>query len=245
MNNPIVGITGDVEGGRFSIKMPYVCAVEKAGGCPVFLPPLQVRRSVKEIAKTIDALLISGGGDINPAYYAGENPPLPSDNPPTSPFSKGGCRGIFKGERLKLVSDERFNFEKALLEEIITLQKPVLGICYGLQFLNVFSGGTLYQDLKKEGFNRISHKEAHRITIYKNSKLYYILGKDDIKVNSTHHQGIKELGRGLTAIACSEDNLIEAVELNNYPYYIGVQWHPERSADSHSQKLLKSFIETV
>jgi len=123
------------------------------------------------------------------------------------------------------------------------LKKPVLGICYGLQFLNVFHGGTLFQDLPREFKNNsLNHRAWHKIKIYKKSKLYYILGVETLRVNSSHHQGIKKLGRGLTASARSEDNLIEAIELENYPFYIGVQWHPERLSDNHSLNLFKSFI---
>ena len=222
MKNPIIGITGDIEDGRFFAKMAYIQAIEKAGVCPVFLPPVTSKNLINETAKAIDALLISGGKDINPVFYGGKT-----------------------AGRLNLVSDARFNFEKALLEEIMTLKKPVLGICYGMQFLNVFLGGSLYQDLKLEGFDRVDHKSGHKIKIYKKSKLYYILGIDSIEVNSSHHQGIKEMGKGLTAGACSGDSLIEAIELSGYPYFIGVQWHPERLADRHSRNLFKSLIKAV
>jgi putative glutamine amidotransferase len=222
MSNHIIGITGDIEDGRFSAKMAYIHAIEKAGACPVFLPPVSSKNLIKDTAKAIDALLISGGKDINPAFY-----------------------GEKTTGRLSLVSDARFNFEKALLEEIITLKKPVLGICYGLQFLNVFLGGSLYQDLKLEGFDRVDHKSGHKIKIYKKSKLYYILGIDSIEVNSAHHQGIKEMGKGLVAGASSGDNLIESIELSDYPYFLGVQWHPERLSDSHSGNIFKSLTKSV
>lgn len=159
--------------------------------------PVSLKNLIKDTAKAIDGLLISGGKDINPAFY-----------------------GEKTMGRLNLVSDARFNFEKALLEEIMTLKKPVLGICYGLQFLNVFFGGSLYQDLKLEGFDRVDHKSGHKIKIYKKSKLYYILGTDSIEVNSSHHQGIKEVGKGLAAGASSGDNLIESIELSDYPYFL-------------------------
>lgn len=219
---PLIGITGDIEDGRFFAKMGYVHAIGKAGACPVFLPPVSLKNLIKDTAKAIDGLLISGGKDINPAFY-----------------------GEKTMGRLNLVSDARFNFEKALLEEIMTLKKPVLGICYGLQFLNVFFGGSLYQDLKLEGFDRVDHKSGHKIKIYKKSKLYYILGTDSIEVNSSHHQGIKEVGKGLAAGASSGDNLIESIELSDYPYFLGVQWHPERLLDSHSGSIFKSFTKSI
>lgn len=222
MNKPVVGITADVEEGIFSQGMSYVYALERAGACPVFLPPSRSVGTIKKITKTINALLISGGKDINPVFY-GESQRIP----------------------LKLISDERFSFEKALLEEVIPLQKPILGICYGIQFLNVFLGGTLYQDLQRQRPNTLNHKSGHRIEIYTKGKLYYILGRRDIEVNSNHHQGIKEPGKGLIISACSEDDLIEAIELKDYPYFIGVQWHPERLRDRHSMALFKSLVNAI
>jgi putative glutamine amidotransferase len=221
MIKPIIGITGDIKKGRYSTKIVYAEAIEKAGGCPVFLSPCSSKKTIKKIAETIDALLISGGRDIAPVLY-GEKHEITS---------------------IKPVSEKRFYFEKFFLKEIMSLKKPVLGICYGLQFLNVFQGGTLYQDLSQDVRTRvINHRSWHRIKIYKESKLYHILGVESIKVNSSHHQGIKKLGKGLAASARSEDNLIEAIELKNYPFYIGVQWHPERVSDRYSLNLFKSFI---
>lgn len=227
MRKPIVGITGDIDKGKYSVKMFYADAVESEGACPIFLSPSSIKDTIKGIAWTIDALLIPGGRDINPAFYG--NPPLP-------PFTKGWKGG------LRLVSPKRFYFEKTLLKEIMLLKKPILGICYGMQFLNVFLGGTLYHDLARQKPDAINHKSRHGIKIYNSSRLYYIVDRENIRVNSTHHQGIKKLGRGLIISACSRDNLIEAIELKNYPYFIGVQWHPERLLNRHSQKLFKSFV---
>ncbi|MBI4654230.1 MAG: gamma-glutamyl-gamma-aminobutyrate hydrolase family protein [Nitrospirae bacterium] len=219
MDRPIIGITGDIKGSKFSVNMSYAYAIERAGAIPFFLPPSFSKNRIKYIATTINALLISGGGDINPVVYGEKQEVL-----------------------LNLVSDNRINFEMVLLEKIMVFKKPVLGICYGIQLLNVFFGGSLYQELKKQKPDSLNHKAGHRIEIYSNSKLYYILGIKDVKVNSAHHQGIKELGKGLTVSARSEDRLIEAIELKNYPYFIGVQWHPERILDIPSHRLFKSFV---
>ncbi len=222
-----------MENDIFSVKIHYAGIIEKAGACPVLLPPLSVKYLIRTIAGTIDALLISGGGDISPRFY-GEK-----INPPSPPFSKGGMGGF------ELVSDERFYFEKMLFKEVMKLRKPVLGTCYGMQFLNVFLGGTLYQDLPKQRPGAINHKSEHKIKIYNESKLYYILCKDIIKINSSHHQGIKKPGKGLIISAYAEDYVAEAIELKDYPFCIGVQWHPERLTDLYSKKLFKSFIEAA
>lgn len=222
MDRPIIGITGDIKGSKFSVNMSYAYAIERAGAIPFFLPPSFSKNRIKYIAATIDALLISGGGDISPVVY-GEKQEVP----------------------LNLVSDKRINFEMALLEEIMVLKKPVLGICYGIQLLNVFFGGSLYQDLKKQRPDSLNHKVGHRIEIYNNSKLYYILGIEDVKVNSAHHQGIKKIGKGLSVSASAEDKLVEAIEMKDHPYLIGVQWHPERLSGRHSRNLFRSFIVSV
>lgn len=222
MNKPIVGITGDGENGDYSVKMVYSQAVERAGALPVFLSPPSAGGEIKGLAGIIDALLIPGGADINPTLF-GEKPDAPV-NP---------------------VSPERFYFEKAILGEIMISRKPLFCICYGMQLLNVLRGGTLYHDLARQKADAIKHKSRHRIKIYNRSKLYYILGIDNIRVNSTHHQGIKKLGRGLISSAHSRDNLVEAIELKNYPYCVGVQWHPERLLDRYSEKLFKSFVNTA
>ncbi|MBI4686514.1 MAG: gamma-glutamyl-gamma-aminobutyrate hydrolase family protein [Nitrospirae bacterium] len=223
MKKPIIGITGDIDNNRFSIKMSYSSAIEKAGAVPFLLQPCSSKHTIKSIAAEIDALLISGGGDIDPVCY---------DEKP-------------KTNLLKVVSDKRFIFEMALLDEVIYLNKPVLGICYGMQFLNVFFGGSLYQDLKKQKPDTLDHKLSHKVRIYNKSKLYYILGIGDAEVNSVHHQGVKRLGKRLSVSAVSGDGLIEAIELKEYPYLIGVQWHPERLSDKYSRRLLRSFVKAA
>jgi putative glutamine amidotransferase len=217
MNNPIVGITMDIEGEYYRIRIDYSAAIRKAGGIPVFLPPLV---NTVSYAKMIDALLIPGGSDINPSYYHEEMLP-----------------------QVKPVPHERSDFEISLLKTVMKLNKPVLGICYGMQLINVAANGTLYQDIDTQFSSDIDHrKDYHKIVIQENR----FLNKGEFSINSTHHQAVKKLGTGLEGFAFSSDNLIEAFQAKDYPFLVGVQWHPERLLEeSLSLELFRLFIEAA
>lgn len=168
-------------------------------------------------AETIDGLLIPGGGDIDPVYFS--EMPHPSTKP---------------------VPRERTDFEIALLKAIMKLRKPVFGVCYGMQLINVAFGGSLYQDIKSQLGTSVDHtRGCHRVI--GNGKW---LGGDFV-VNTSHHQAVKELGKDLEVIAVAEDHLVEAVHLRDYPFLLGVQWHPERSMDQLSVHLFISFVEAA
>ncbi|GGJ04068.1 gamma-glutamyl hydrolase [Alicyclobacillus cellulosilyticus] len=190
----------------------YCSGVESAGGIPVVLPFIQDLAMVSALAERLDGLLLSGGEDVDPAHY-GEEPRM----------------GL--GE----VSPERDMLELALIEAMTMQRKPVLGICRGIQVINVAFGGTLYQDLPREWRGRIQHSQrsrrshvTHTVTIAEHSRLFELLGqRSQIRTNSFHHQAIKTLGRNLIPVAWDEEGLVEAVELRDYPFLLGVQWHPE------------------
>lgn len=211
---PIIGITADIEGNYLKLNRHYAEAIEKAGACPVILAPCQ---NVKDIVFKINGLLIPGGDDLDPFYY----------NEPMMP-------------QVKPVSRQRSDFEISLLKGIVNLKKPVLGICYGMELINVAFGGTLYQDIDSQLTVEINHKkDYHMIVITKNR----LLEKGRFSVNSTHHQAIKGLGTDLKAFAYSTDNLIEAFYMEDYPFLVGVQWHPERLMDdSLSSALFNLFV---
>ena len=150
------------------------------------------------------------------------------------------------------ITPERDTFELAILEEFLKTKKPILGICRGLQLMNVFYGGTLYQDIKYVDTN-IQHKQkwladlpTHNINILENNILFEIFGKK-ARTNSFHHQMIKDLGRELTSIATANDGVIEAIQNKNYPFFYGVQWHPEMMASRGNlgmKKIFDKFIES-
>ena len=213
---PIIGITADIEGNRLKLNRDYAEAVENAGACPVLLAP---SRNVADIALRIDGILISGGSDLHPSYYTED-----------------------VNYEIKIVERDRSGFEFAIIHEIIKLKKPVLGICYGMQLINVAFGGSLYQDIKQQVPAAIGHREGwHTIKIDDNK----LIDRGEFKVNSSHHQAVKVIGQRLNAIAFSADGIVEAVYSEDYPFLLGVQWHPERMKDSLSEKIFRSFVEAA
>lgn len=214
MIQPIIGITTDIKGQYIKMKHQYADVIAQSGGCPVFIPPTS---HINKYAETINGLIIPGGADLDPHYYKEKSLPT-----------------------VKPVPKKRSDFEVALLQGIIKRRKPVIGICYGMQLMNVAFGGTLYQDINSQLSVEINHKKGyHKIVIAENT----FLRKGRFSVNSTHHQAIKRLGKGLKAFAFSTDNIVEAFYHETLPYVVGVQWHPERLPDNKlSVMLFDSFI---
>jgi putative glutamine amidotransferase len=212
VDRPVIGITVDIDGDRLALRANYAEAVQRAGGLPLLLPP---EGGPGEYAGRLDGLLIPGGDDMEPAYYGEEA--LPG---------------------LRLVPRRRSDFEIALFHEIIRQRKPVLGICYGMQLVNVALGGSLYQDIKGQLPRAADHSKGHQIEIRGAGPMQ----AGTYRVNSTHHQAVKALGRGLQVLAVSPDGLAEALYMRGYPYLLCVQWHPERP-EGLPEMVFNPFIE--
>ena len=191
--------------GSASVGRSYIQAVLKGGHVPVIIPDIDDTTRLRKILKRIDVLLLPGGVDVAPERYGAQRSP-----------------------QLGEVNLERDAFEYRILTEAVHLRKPVLGICRGVQVLNVFLGGTLYQDLPSEyPDTSVNHRDApHRIIVKRNSRLYRLLGQEMVDVNSFHHQAVKQLAPGLHVSACATDGTVEAVECDSLPI-AGVQFHPE------------------
>ena len=192
------------------INTDFVRACNRYGNVAVIFGPHENSESI-DVSK-FDAIIISGGGDINPNFYGEE-----------------------KLEKTIRVSDHRDKTELAMLKSAEENNVKTLAICRGHQLLNVYKGGTLYQDLQDNGFTQIDHDKPfddarshiHNVKIEDNSKLHKIIQQIEIQVNSIHHQAINKLGQDLKVVAKSSDSVIEGVEVTNGWDAVGVQWHPE------------------
>ena len=229
---PIIGISAgktlnNQQISQINLNENYILAIQAAEGIPFIIPTGISQLEIEQIINRLDAILLSGGGDIETSIYNG------------MPNSK-----------VTNVDPARDNLELFLARLAYKLQKPLLGICRGCQVMNAAFGGTLYSDIPSQYETSIRHDcypgiardfEAHSIEVAKDSKLQNFFFGNGLKVNSLHHQGINQLADIFTAVAHSPDGLIEAVEAFDHPFYIGVQWHPEWMLTSPSMQNL--FLE--
>lgn len=228
---PVIGVTSTLKKDADSVAQrplgsfvradfDYVEGVARAGGIPVVLPA--IAETAEEVARRIDGLLLCGGSDLDPGYYGEE--PIPE---------------------LGVTLPERDAFEMALLDHALRRGTPVFGICRGLQLLNVALGGTLYQDLPSQlGNGSIAHRQqmpkwqwTHEVEVDGGSSVAKIMESTELRVNSYHHQGIKDLAEPLLATARASDGVIEAVESPSLSehWLVGVQWHAEAMRDVGSE----------
>ena len=224
---PLIGITMNSAEGKQEINVVYIKAILQAGGIPVCIPYIQ--EEIDEVLAKIDGLLLSGGSDINPAYYGEEPHP-----------------------KIDAIVTERDESELKLIKGALQRNLPILGLCRGQQILNVAFGGTLYQDIVSEVEEAVQHvqksaryEKVHSVSVVEGTKLFSITGRE-IMTNTFHHQCVKVLGEGLIVSARTRDGLIEAIEHPDYRFCLSVQWHPEETAlhgDAASLKLFEAFIQ--
>jgi putative glutamine amidotransferase len=238
MSAPLIGITTRNYSGIIHdipwILTPrsYTESVINSGAIPVLLPLNLPQGNVIELLKKLDGVIFSGGGDIDIRNFGGE-----------------------EHEKIYGVDVERDETELFLMEKVVEQKIPFLSICRGLQVMNVCFGGTLYThilDQKESALDHSFNKEfdfnykSHSVHLVEGSKLRSIIGKSDIGVNSLHHQGIQYASADLKITAVSTDNLVEGLELEDHPFGIGVQWHPEwMPEDEDQQKLFSALKEAA
>ncbi len=212
---PIIGITtyGRNEHHEFSSQTAYTDAVRFAGGIPVLLTPGELY--TEQLITFLDGLILSGGGDIEPHLYRGNMHPM-----------------VYN------VDEERDVFELKLSKLALTLELPMLGICRGLQVLNVATGGDLVTHVPDRFGTDILHRledprrpTKHAVQVVAQSRLAQAMGATTIHVPSWHHQSVQAVPHGWQIVAYAPDGVIEAIEHEHHPWAIAVQWHPEMSAD--------------
>ena len=206
---PVIGITGNYEDNICKLSHGYFQSVVAAGGVPMIIPPVEDANTLVNTLDRIDALILSGGGDINPLFGGDEPSP-----------------------RLRGINQKRDLPELMITRLAYNRQIPILGICRGIQALAVALGGKVAQDISIQANVKHSQdadraEQTHSIKIAEDSILHSLYGEEKIYVNSFHHQAVKDAGDKFRVVAKSSDGIIEAMESSEYKSIIGVQWHPE------------------
>ena len=220
MKKPVIGISTSVivdQGGGFHgyeriyVNKDYVSSVISAGAVPLMIPMDATEENLRQTLELVDGIIFSGGHDIAPIRY-GEEP----------------------HQKLQEICPERDEFDFLLYRLAKEHSLPILGICRGFQLMNVSEGGKLYQDLSLKNTESLKHSQGHgpsipthTVSIEVGSRLHEILGKEEIRVNSFHHQAVKSVSEKVAISGRALDEVIEAIEVKNYPFAVGVQFHPE------------------
>ena len=210
------------------LDLDYGRAVLQAGGIPA--PILGIETSIPDIISHFDGFVLTGGDDIHPRFY--KEKPLPD-------------------ARMTLSPDARTRFEIKLFKAAIKARKPILAICHGTQLANVALGGSIFQDVPLQVPRSIKHGPAakgervfHHVEILEGTTLSRIMDSSRVRVRSSHHQALKNPGRGLRLSAVAQDGVIEAVESRGQNFLVAVQWHPEKTPrDRYTKKLFKALVD--
>jgi putative glutamine amidotransferase len=239
MTKPLIGISGNIlvaQSGMFPgmerafVNCDYVNSIIAGGGTPVILPVINDDEAIETQMKSVDGLILSGGYDVDPLLY-GEEPTQKQD----------------------FIYPEIDNHDIKLIKAAFRMNKPILGICKGIQILNVAFGGTLYQDLSHIEDCFIMHSQnskrdmpGHTVEILKETKLHRILG-DNVRTNSFHHQAVKEIAPDFIANAWSKDGVVEGMEMKGERFVLGVQWHPEGMFEKYPimLKLFEAIVDAA
>ena len=233
---PLIGITTHYQSNEYGqarivLQQPYANAIMQAGGVPVLIPSVIAEDGWDVLYSRLDGILFSGGGDIALEHFIGEPHPRISD-----------------------VERDRDAIELKMLHAATSDGKPFLGICRGCQLINVGLGGTLYTHLADQFPNALDHSYpgnmrkvlVHEVKIEEGTQIADVLGEPIVKVNSHHHQGLKEIAPALRVAGHSPDGLVEAIELPDHPFGLAVQWHPEWLTDQESTRnLFRRFVEAA
>lgn len=235
LNRPLIGITPayEYEEEKICLNSNYAEAINAAGGFAVILPLTEDLEIIAQMAEALDGILLSGGPDIDAVHFHEENMP-------------------YNGN----ISPLRDTMEIALAKEAFRLNKPIFGICRGVQILNVAMGGTLYQDISSQVKSEkvLKHSQAaprwyptHDICIVGNSNVWSSFNCGSVRVNSFHHQAIKDVAPGFRATSHTSDGIIELVEFEGDAFVVGVQWHPEHmwKKDPIHLKIFEKFVKAA
>jgi putative glutamine amidotransferase len=234
---PFIGITAGKD--RSDTGIQKICLIDKysyaisaSGGIPFVIPPDISIHSIDTIINRVDGIMITGGGDIETRRFNGQDHP-----------------------RVYGVDVNRDNVEIGLVHAAESTGKPLLGICRGIQVINIALGGDLFTDIQDQKINSLKHdwfpdyprnRLSHSVEIKSGSLLNKILDISITDVNSLHHQAIRNLSKKLSATSIAPDGIIEAVEYEEHPFFLGVQWHPEWLFDFETtKKLFKAFIQAA
>ncbi len=228
---PVIGLTTLYDDDKDSYWMlpGYMKVIESCGGLPIMLPLTDDESELSDAYSLCDGIMFTGGHDVSPEVY-----------------------GATRSSECAATCTLRDSMEGYLLDRCLKDDKPLLGICRGIQFINAHLGGTLYQDLPTEHDSTVDHhmtppydRAAHSVEVADNTQLADIIGAGVHEVNSYHHQAVKDLSPKVIQMAVASDGIVEAIAVRDHRFAIGVQWHPEFSYNNNRESMLlvKAFVD--